>query len=198
MNQTLITNDCLAYFIYQRLKAEYASPFIGCIFEDDYQYLKFCQNYDEYIQIEPVIAEPKLLVTIMGQKIVPAMFLGDIEIHWPHEKDPTILLDKYKRRFERITKPMFLWSDMQIYNAHTPEELQKLKSDFKKISNSMFIEKDDIEEHRDKSIEDLNRDRMGSLRIVKWLDYNVMASHVIGLLGGTIVNNDVHLAAELL
>ena len=178
---TFITNDCLAYFMYQKAGMSYASPFIGSLFESDEQYVKFCQNFNEYIKMEPVFGEPKMPVTIATYKDAPVMFLGDIEIHWPHEKKgKDYLLSKYKLRLERIEKPVFIWSDMQRYNVGNDH----LKENFKKINSSLFVEKNDIEIHQDKSMDDRNDPEVyvgvpGTFRVLRWLDYNVMAAHVL-------------------
>lgn len=181
---TFITNDCLAYFLYNKAGDSYQSPFIGSLFEDDAQYVKFCKHFDEYIRMEPVFGEPKLPLAIRTYKNAPTTFLGDIEIHWPHEKGgKEKLLEKYQRRLERISDPIFIWSDMQTYN-----EGHSLKEEFMQIPGSLFIHKDDIELHRDKLMEDRNPGGVSGgvvskFQVLKWLDFNIMASHVLERVG---------------
>ncbi len=171
---TYITNDCLALFIYKELNQQYESPLIGSLFESDLQYLKFCENFDHYINLTPRFGDPLLPVTEMDYKNVPVMFLDDIEIHFPHETDKDILLGKWNRRKERMTKPIFIWSDMQIFNKD-----YSLKEQFKKLPNSIYVNKDDIEEHKDK---EFVYSKEGYLNTVCWLDYPLMAKHIIKLL----------------
>lgn len=191
MNRTLITNDCLAYFIYQKIGEEYLSPFIGSLFEDDKQYVKFCKYYKDYIKMIPVFGKAKLPVTKMDYQEFPIMFLGDIEIHWPHENNgPEFLMEKFNRRLARVTDPLFIWSDMQVYNVHEQADLEQQKSIFRDISVNLFVNKDDIEVHRSQSMDDRNGD--GYLRCVKWLDYNLMADHVLRVLGEEPKSGDIH------
>lgn len=173
---TFITNDCLATFIYKKLNQQYESPFMSSLFESDLQYLKFCQNFAKYMAMTPKIKKPKLPVTVMDITEVPAMFLGDIEIHWPHHEGKS-LLETFERRAKRMNNIKFIWSDMQIFNTHSPEDRRKLIREFKKIPNSIFVNKDDIEAHRDKSIDD--RSNNNFMNVPKWLDYNIMAEHII-------------------
>jgi uncharacterized protein (DUF1919 family) len=177
MTKTFITNDCLAYFMYKKLGAEYQSPFIGSLFESDLQFLQFCKGYKEYMQIEPHFAPPFLPVTVMGNENAPVMFLGDIEIHWPHEKGTAeALLEKFKTRRARMEEPTFIWSDMQIFNEHSDEERAKMIAEFKALPNAIFVAKDDIEIHK---AETLKRQADKFFSPVKWLDYDVMATHLL-------------------
>lgn len=168
---TYVSNDCLAYFIYKNKNQQYESPFIGSLFESDEQYLKFCENYDYYINLEPTFGQPKLPVTIMNFDHPVIMFLGDIEIHWPHEGSQDHVLDRFKRRLTRASVPLLLWSDMQMFNGYREDFKQR----FKVIPNSKFIEKNEIEEFKDKSLEDIGQ---GILKIVTWFDYNILANHL--------------------
>lgn len=168
---TYVTNDCLAYFIYKNKNQEYESPFIGSLFESDEQYLKFCENYDKYIKLEPKFGKPKLYFTIMNYDQPIAMFLGDIEIHWPHEGSANEVYVKFKRRLRRAINPVFIWSDMQMFNGYREDFKQR----FELIPDSRFIEKEDIADFKDKSLEDIGN---GFLKIVKWFDYNILAKHI--------------------
>ncbi len=173
---TLVTNDCLAYFIYKKQEIEYESPFISSLFEDDCQYLKFCQNYKKYIKKTPILGKPKLPVTVMNRDKVPVMFLGDVEIHWPHNSEVDVI-EKFKKRLERGGKPLFIWSDMQIFNKHTIKERKELIKQFKAIPNSIFIKKNDIEQHKAQSIK--SRSSTNYMNVPTWLDYPLMADHII-------------------
>lgn len=168
---TYVSNDCLAWFIYKNKNQEYESPFIGSLFESDEQYLKFCENYDYYIKLEPRFKEPELFYTVMNYEKPIAMFLGDIEIHWPHEENDEEVLQNFKRRLGRVTAPVFLWSDMQMFNGYREDFKQR----FRQIPNARFLEHTEIEAFKDKSLDDIGT---GFLKIVKWFDYNILAKHI--------------------
>lgn len=171
--------------MYLKSGEQYASPFIGSLFESDEQYAKFCENFATYLNMEPVFAQEKMIQSISTYPDAPVMFLGDIEIHWPHEKHGVAgLLEKYLRRRERVKDPIFVWSDMQAYNNASSDLIGR----FKRIPGSLFTHKDDIETHRDKSLHDRNPPVVktgvaSGFTTVKWLDYNIMASHVLDKLG---------------
>lgn len=156
---TYITNDCLAFFIYKKLNTNNLSPLIASLFESDEQYVKFCENFNEYIKMTPVFGEPKMKVKDLGRKNPPCMFLGDIEIHWVHEKNKEDVLEKWNRRIKRIESPKFYWSDDQMFNGYSEE----LKQRFMRIPNSVFIETKNIEGY-----------------IPKSLDYNKLGDYVLG------------------
>ena len=152
-----VTNNCLAQALYFSESREYDSPFIGSIFLNDYQYVKMCKNYEYYVSIEPVFREP-LKDTIWAnqnngvwykhteiQPTYPVMFLDDIEIHWIHENDTNLLLEKYNRWIQRYRQsgsvPLFMLSFSDLYNNHSKEDYKKLIDDFTSIENSLYLTK---------------------------------------------------------
>jgi uncharacterized protein (DUF1919 family) len=52
------------------------------------------------------------------------MFLGDIEIHWIHENNEKLLMQKYRERLKASLElePVFLWSDPEMFNIHPEKE----------------------------------------------------------------------------
>ena len=111
-NTAYVSNTCAIIEIYRTLNIEYNHPFIGSLFVIDEQYIKFCNNFDHYINCDPIIGQPNnnSLWTLENNGIwykhraVPipyvVMYLDDIEIHWIHETDQQLLLEKYQRRLE--------------------------------------------------------------------------------------------------
>jgi uncharacterized protein (DUF1919 family) len=136
MNYFLISNDCTGGFVYQfelypdkhSSFIEYNSPFIASVFANNETYVKFCENYDYYISLEPFFDEPiitKREIFRRGDgKNHPVMFLGDIEIHWSHDTNKTLLLNKFKGRLElsKNLEPIFIWSDLAFDGRYTIDE----------------------------------------------------------------------------
>lgn len=157
MKFSYVTNNCLAQALYFSESREYESPFIGSIFLNDYQYVKMCKNYEYYISLKPVFSEPKIDSIWAKQNNgvwykhveispgYPVMFLDDIEIHWIHENDTNLLLEKYNRRMQRYRQlglvPLFMLSFSDLCNDHSKEEYTKLINDFTSIENSLYLTK---------------------------------------------------------
>ena len=176
MKYSYITNNCLGQVLYFWESREYDSPFIGSIFLNDYQYVKLCQNYEYYISLKPIFAEPlkdsvwdKQNNGIWYKHIeitpgYPVMFLDDIEIHWIHEHDITLLLEKYNRRIQRYKEngsiPIFMLSFSDLCNDHTEEEYTKLINDFTSIKTSLYLTK---------YTEDI-KDRLNVFLIKDWIN----------------------------
>ena len=153
-----ITNNCLSTGIYRHFNREYDNPFVACLFVNDEQYVRFCKNFDHYINVEPKFGEPKpnsVFATQTGQpwyqhEIIsipyPVMYLEDIEIHWIHHEQEKCLSDYMRRRqryFDYVEKynlkPMFLLSGSDFLNDHTPEGYNKLVQDFISIPTSIYL-----------------------------------------------------------
>jgi uncharacterized protein (DUF1919 family) len=148
---------------------------MGSYFQDDNQYLKFCKNFEYYISLIPYFSSPKLPIDTNNPEILPdsfpVMFLGDIEIHWIHEIDEHICLNKYNRRLERLKNkiPFFIWGDSLLHRYHTEDDRIKNIKEFNTIKNSVYFNKDNIKEWRYKSFNDrvINN---GWAQPLKWLD----------------------------
>jgi uncharacterized protein (DUF1919 family) len=152
-----ISNTCTCIDIHRILNVEYNQPFIGSLFVNDVQYIKFCGNFDYYINCTPIIGKPndKSIWAIQNQGLwykhaaisIPyiIMYLDDIEIHWIHETDEKKLLESYNRRLDRYklseSKPMFILSCSELINDHTENERLSLLKDFLTIKNSIYISK---------------------------------------------------------
>lgn len=152
-----ITNNCDNLSFYFKENREYDNPFIGMLFVIDEQFVKLCQNFNYYINKNPIFGKPsENSKWSMQNKDVwfkheeiknpyPVMYIDDIEIHWIHEKSETIVLEKYMRRKQRFfdTNPflLFLFGDGNLMNDHTEEEYNKLLNDFICIPTSIYLTK---------------------------------------------------------
>jgi len=169
--RTYISNNCsnLAFFFEE--ERIYDNPFIGSLFVNDLDYLKFCCNFDYYISRIPTFGNPRTdsLWAIQNKnpwylhseiKIpYPVMYLDDIEIHWIHQKDEVRVIEKYWKRLQRFFEsrivPIFLFSDSDLCNDHNEIEnkqaFQNLLSEYKRIPTSIYLTKEK------KKVEDTNR-----------------------------------------
>ncbi len=178
-NFTFITNNCLGgMIIYPRINREFDNPFMGSYIIDDDQYLKLCMNFDYYMSLEPVFSNNKLPMDITSPikpGTFPVMFLDDIEIHWIHETDEKVCLEKYKRRVERMRKkiPFFIWGDSLLHRPHTDEERLSIIRKFNTLENRIYFNKDSIIEWKDKSFDD-RHDYGGHAKPLNWLDWNFL------------------------
>lgn len=150
---TFISNTCRAIHVFGNFNAEYNNPFIGSLFVNDLQYLKFCQNFDYYITVKPRFDLPNQNSTWAIQnngvwyknpviKIpYPVMYLDDIEIHWIHEDNIETILDKYNRRLARCknTIPIFILSCSEFLNDHNNSDREYIIKEFVKLENGFFI-----------------------------------------------------------
>jgi uncharacterized protein (DUF1919 family) len=164
MSITYISNNCGNLSFFFKEKREYDHPFIGCLFVNDEQYIKFCINFDYYINLSPRIGIPNensVWAKQSGNKwyqhkeIIPpypVIYLGDdndeIEIHFIHESSNIELLEKYNRRLERykLNKPniIFMLSCADLCNNHSNENRQKLIREFTSINNNILNHKTSI------------------------------------------------------
>lgn len=156
---TYISNNCTNISFYFTENREYDHPFIGSLFVNDKQYVKFCKNFSTYLDIDPIFGEPSETSTWALQNggkwykhpeipvPYPVMYLGDVEIHWIHEKDRNVLMEKYIRRRERLrnspnnTGLVFLLSVSDLCNDHLQEEYSKLIREFLSIPTSLYLTK---------------------------------------------------------
>lgn len=149
MNNIIISNTCVGYFVMKKLQIiPYNNPFISSLIPNDNDYFKLINNLSYYLEIEPILGDPSenSLFAIQNQskwfktdiepttvKVpYPVIYLDDIEIHFIHEHDNIIALDKFKRRFKRMKEIIYsknykiisLLSFSEIINEHpNPNEL---------------------------------------------------------------------------
>ena len=114
---SFFSNNCLGSEMFKKFNMQYNNPFIGSFFLDESHFFKLISNLNYYFSLEPQFSIPPISSNKYYQlnnsvfykyrdkhykkETYPIMILGDIHIHWIHEDDPQILLEKYKRRRQR-------------------------------------------------------------------------------------------------
>jgi len=152
---TYISNNCASLTMFFTQDRQYDNPFIGCLFVNDADYVKFCRNFSYYTSLVPTFGDPRVDSVWARQNGspwykneeikpgYPVMYLDEIEIHWIHETDKSKLFDKYYRRLSRFLKnkpvPIFMFGYSELCNNHTEIELEKLVSEFVKIPTSIYL-----------------------------------------------------------
>ena len=169
---SLVSNSCASWYTYIAFEnrnindkfIDYSNPFIACWFPDDEAYVRFCENYEYYVSLEPRFGKP---INLNWERVAKSkwhlglspnsylvMFLDDIEIHWIHDTNPTLLLQKFKSRLAdgKEKELVFLWSDSEMFNTCTEEERNNLVKRFNSIKNkTIFLTKYSQEEYRDET-----------------------------------------------
>lgn len=181
-NRCYISNNCSNLSFYFTENREYNQPIIGALFIHDIEYVRFCLNLEYYLSCKPEFKPPRkdsLWAKQNGSEwykhveIIPpypVMYLGDIEIHFIHEKDENTLLEKYNRRLERFRnekpKPIFLFSCSDFMNDHTNTEYQNMINAYlTMLTTSFYLTKDSRDLLLYKDIE-----REGRLRLIeRWI-----------------------------
>lgn len=158
---TYISNNCLAQEFYFKENRKYDHPFIGSLFVNDAEYVKFCSNFDHYIKVKPRFDFPRTDSVWAKQNrgswynhpevpsLYPVMYLEDIEIHWIHEPadGAEALRKKYNRRVTRFNNQnkkndiLYLLCHSDLCNDHTPDEYKTLIKNFTSIPNSLYLTK---------------------------------------------------------
>jgi len=164
----LITNNCLNTTFYKfEYKRKYDHPFVGSLFVNDDQYIKFCKNFEKYIFIEPRWVDKPNPNTIWAKQngnegwykhetippTYPICVLGDVEIHYIHE-ELDIIKEKYDKRIKRVREmlinnlisdgkcaynPVFLLSFADLMNDHTTEKYNEIINNFLTIDSSIYL-----------------------------------------------------------
>ena len=115
MNNIIISNTCVGEFLIKKKNIlPYNNPFIGSLIPNDLEYIKLINNIDYYIKQIPFLSSPneKSVYAKQNNNIYyihdqikipyPIIYLDDIELHFIHEDDNNIALDKFKRRLDRF------------------------------------------------------------------------------------------------
>ena len=152
----ILSNSCVGWLTYDNLErdTEYNLPFIGTLIPNDKEYLKLCQNFEEYLNCAPVCDKNPKENTIFAiqngspwykHKDIsipyPIIHLKDIELHCIHEDTCETALAKFFRRRQRFldrkVKVIKTWSYSEIFNDH--ENQQELIDKFLDTTNSNEI-----------------------------------------------------------
>jgi uncharacterized protein (DUF1919 family) len=161
----IINNSCRGYELYNLYNPSinpsfqnYSTPLVATLFTNDFCFLKFCENYDFYISIEPEFKAPKEseiyncgeLLKNKGYvgigNLYPVMHLYNIEIHWIHEKigNEKLIIKKWKERIKSsIDKPrIFLLDDLHLISTDSDISRKKIINRFTQLNGySIFITK---------------------------------------------------------
>jgi hypothetical protein len=146
MDITFLNNTCLGHqmFVELKLNKKYNNPFIGSLFVNDYDFIKYCNNLNYYINVIPKFDKGNQNNLWMKSKIAkkggyPIMYLDEIEIHWIHEKsgEKDKLLEKYNRRNERFKK-FINKKNSKIIIIFSFNQLMNQLSDIPKFINDYY------------------------------------------------------------
>ena len=55
---SFVSNNCTGYLMFNKFKIKYNNPFIGSLFINDNDYIKFCNNINYYINFKPEFKAP--------------------------------------------------------------------------------------------------------------------------------------------
>ena len=160
MNNIIISNTCVGQFIMKPKNIlPYNNPFIGSLIPNDKDYINLINNFDYYIKLEPKIGLPREDSMFYNQtknsyyqhtqiKVpYPIVYLGDLEIHFIHENNSDICLEKFKRRLLRLNtlikdkhNIIFTLSFSELINEHVDKE-QIINQFFTKYIGNLNIKK---------------------------------------------------------
>lgn len=140
---TIISNNCIAGFLYQKFNIKYYTPTIGLQFPQE-DFLKFCLNFDYYINYkieESVDNKQDIFKSLGGEKVnFPVGKLNDIIIFFQHYKTFKNAKEKWDERKKRINNK-YLFFIFVVYNNTPIEVIKKFES--LPIKNKIIITNDD-------------------------------------------------------
>ncbi len=130
---TIISNNCWGGRCYEYFNLQKQTPTVGAYFYAE-QYVKFCKNLKYYLGLEmriiPTIESKYYshLLTI-GKEDAIVGVLDDIELFFLHYSDPRIVLEKWKRRVERIhwDRIILKFSYQNLCNDELIREFMQIK-----------------------------------------------------------------------
>ena len=127
-NPTIISNNCWAGIVSQYLGIKYYTPTIGLYFYAD-EYIKFISNFNYYIKlpIKVIETEKSKHYEEMKKKEHEKAIVGvldDVEIVFLHYKTKEEVVEKWKRRVERINYDCIIFKFCN-QNSCTDELIKK-------------------------------------------------------------------------
>ena len=150
MNNIIISNTCVGQFLIKKKNIfPYNNPFIGSLIPNDLEYIKLINNISYYISQEPYLGIPNKdsIFSKQNNNIYyihdsiqipyPIIYLDDIELHFIHENDSNIALDKFKRRLNRF-KELIKLEDYKIIITLSFSEFINNHEDYNIIINEYF------------------------------------------------------------
>jgi uncharacterized protein (DUF1919 family) len=147
-NITLISNNCISGFLYQKYGMKYYSPTIGLQFTQE-GFLKLCKNFEQYMQEELLESEDKMLedfIKLGGSGVnFPVGKLGDITIYFQHYRTFEEAKTKWDERKSRINKNRTFFIFVGYDN--TPKEIFE-EYDKLPIKNKLLLTNEKIIESK--------------------------------------------------
>lgn len=125
---SIISNNCWGSFMYQHLRAEYMTPFVG-LFLLPNDYIKLLENLDYYLKCDLRFTDtPKYNSEIAGKEY-PVGLLDDIEIYFMHYKDEQEAFSKWNRRLKRLdlNNLFVVFAETKLCKCEDIENFSKLK-----------------------------------------------------------------------
>jgi uncharacterized protein (DUF1919 family) len=122
---TIIANNCIAGFLYQKYNLQYYSPTIGLKFSQE-DFVKFCAKFEYYIncKLEEIYDKKALGV---GDIDYPIGKLDDVIIYFQHYKNFEDAYEKWEIRKRRINYEK-LFFVFVVYNNTSIEILKLFES----------------------------------------------------------------------
>lgn len=127
---TIISNNCIAGYIYQAIGARYNSPTIGLQFPQE-DFVKFCKSFSYYIN-KSIVEDPSPslqdFISLGGEKIdFPVGKLDDLSIFFQHYDSFAEAENKWELRRKRMNKEKLFFVFM-VYDSTPIEVLREFEA----------------------------------------------------------------------
>ena len=106
-NISILSNYCLAGFLYHRFGLCFASPTIN-MYADDEDYIRFLNNIDYYMNINMERGDDPLDKPYLGLYSVPSGKLGDVKWRFNHSISADEEIEKWNQRSKRFNRENFI------------------------------------------------------------------------------------------
>jgi len=158
-NITIISNNCIGGFLYQKYGMKYYSPTIGLQFTQE-DFVKLCKNFEQYMKEELMESKDKMeedFIKLGGSEVnFPVGKLGDIYIYFQHYKSFEEAKIKWNNRKNRMNKNKIFFIFVGYENTPIKifEEYDKLPLKNKLLlTNEKIIESENtFEMHNGKNV----------------------------------------------
>ena len=155
MNYIILSNTCVGQFIMKKNNIfPYNNPFIGSLIPNDLEYIKLINNFNYYINNEPKLGIPKnnTIFSIQNKSKYylhkdipipyPVIHLDDIEIHFIHENNDDVCINKFKRRLDRLKN--IIHNNYKIIATLSFSEIINNHDNILNIINEYFTENNEL------------------------------------------------------
>ena len=135
---TIISNDCIAGGIYQKLGLKYTTPTIGTFFFAE-DYIKFLENFEYYLKQTPTFIKksrhaeadslyPQLIQARKNNPYPIGLLGNNVEIHFLHYLNKIEALNKWQQRVKRINieNLFIIYSDKYRFREEYLDRFEKL------------------------------------------------------------------------